>query len=217
MTALVRGLDHLARITVLVRAPDRLTRAGLLSMLSAGPRIEPVLSGEGTNIDVTVALSASLTSSVMEQLRSPNGPGHPPCVLILDQLGDADIFAVLELGVRAVLWRAEATGERLLEAIRLVYDGGVLLPTEVQEILVDSVVRIQQNVLTPRQLTASGLDTREIDVIRLVSEGFDTAEVARRLTCSERTVKTILHGLISRLGLTNRSHAVAYAVRAGVL
>ncbi|MBT0770212.1 response regulator transcription factor [Kineosporia sp. J2-2] len=212
----IAGLEQAERTTVLVHAEDRFTRTGLLGMLSAGPRITPVLTAEGTDVDVVLVASTSLTSSLMRQLRSRTGP-RPPSVLVLDQLGDADVFGVLELGVRAVLWRPEATGERLLHTIRLVRRGGVLLPAEVQQMLVDAVVRVQQNVLTPRRLTASGLEDREIDVIRLVAQGLDTAEVARRLAYSERTVKTILAGMISRLNLRSRSHAVAYAIRSGVL
>ncbi|WP_285598955.1 response regulator transcription factor [Kineosporia sp. NBRC 101731] len=214
---MVSGLEETERITVLVRAQDRLSRTGVLSLLAAGPRIEPVLSTDVADIDVTLVVSTSVTSSVMEELRALAGSGRPPCVLVLDHLGDADLFAMVEVGVRALVWRSEATGERLLQTIRLVRRGGVYLPAEIQEMLVDAVARVQQTVLAPRRLTASGLDAREIDVIRLVAEGFDTAEVARQLAYSERTVKTILYGMITRHGLANRSQAVAYAIRAGVL
>lgn len=62
-----------------------------------------------------------------------------------------------------------------------------------------------------------GLRDREIAVLRLVAEGMDTAEIARRLAYSERTVKNILHDVTTRLELRNRSHAVAYALREGFI
>ena len=72
-------------------------------------------------------------------------------------------------------------------------------------------------MLAPRGLTFSGLTERETSVLRLLSQGCDTAEVGRRLFYSERTVKNIIHDVTSRLELRNRAHAVAYAIREGLI
>jgi DNA-binding NarL/FixJ family response regulator len=61
------------------------------------------------------------------------------------------------------------------------------------------------------------LKERELDVLRLLSEGHDTAEVARRLCSSERTVKNVLQDLTRRHNLRNRTHAVAFALRQGLI
>ena len=61
------------------------------------------------------------------------------------------------------------------------------------------------------------LDGREIDVLRLLADGRDTAEIARRLNYSERTIKSIVRDILNRLELRNRSHAVAFAIRHGWL
>ena len=53
--------------------------------------------------------------------------------------------------------------------------------------------------------------------MRLLADGFDTAEIAGRLFYSERTVKNIIHDITSRLELRNRTHAVAYAIREGLI
>jgi DNA-binding NarL/FixJ family response regulator len=79
------------------------------------------------------------------------------------------------------------------------------------------VGRIQRQVLAPRGLTFGGLTEREVAVLRLLAEGHDTAEVGRRLFFSERTVKNVIHDVTSRLELRNRSHAVAYAIREGLI
>ncbi|PZS33496.1 MAG: helix-turn-helix transcriptional regulator, partial [Pseudonocardiales bacterium] len=63
----------------------------------------------------------------------------------------------------------------------------------------------------------SGVSDREAQVLRLVADGFDTAHIARQLSYSERTVKNVLHDVTARLQLRNRSHAVAYALRAGII
>jgi DNA-binding CsgD family transcriptional regulator len=77
--------------------------------------------------------------------------------------------------------------------------------------------RVQRQMLGPRGLTFSGLAEREIEVLKLVADGFDTAEIATKLSYSQRTVKNVLHDVTSRLHLRNRSHAVAYALRHGLI
>lgn len=51
----------------------------------------------------------------------------------------------------------------------------------------------------------------------MLAEGMGTAEIADKLNYSERTIKGIIHDVIRRLGLRNRTHAVVYAMRAGFL
>jgi DNA-binding NarL/FixJ family response regulator len=76
---------------------------------------------------------------------------------------------------------------------------------------------LQRDVLDPHGLTTAGLYTREVDVLRLLAEGLDTAEVSQRLNYSERTVRNIIHGMLTRMKLRNRVHAVAFALRNGVM
>lgn len=62
-----------------------------------------------------------------------------------------------------------------------------------------------------------GLAPRETEVLRLIAEGLDTRRISEKLAYSERTVKNILHGLMTRLQLNNRAHAVAHALREGYI
>ena len=107
------------------------------------------------------------------------------------------------------LAEAEAAG-RWLASNRLVPDCVLCSPSRrTRETL--------EAVLTPRGLTFSGLTERETAVLRLLAQGHDTAEVGRQLFYSERTVKNIIHDITSRLELRNRAHAVAYAIREGLI
>jgi DNA-binding NarL/FixJ family response regulator len=54
-------------------------------------------------------------------------------------------------------------------------------------------------------------------VLRLVAEGMDTTEIAEEMRYSVRTVKSVIYGVMSRYKLRNRSHVVAYALRAGLI
>jgi DNA-binding NarL/FixJ family response regulator len=105
----------------------------------------------------------------------------------------------------------------LERALRGAADGDGTLPPDLLGRLLTQVGRLQQQVLSPRGLTLGGLTEREVAVLRLIADGLDTAEVGRRLYFSERTVKNVIHDVTTRFDLRNRSQAVAYAIRQGLI
>jgi DNA-binding NarL/FixJ family response regulator len=127
------------------------------------------------------------------------------------------MLAGVEAGACGLLRRSEARPERLIEAIQSAATGDGSVPADLLGRLLEHVGRLQRQVLSPRGLTISGLTEREIEVLKLVADGFDTAEIAGSLAYSERTIKNIIHDVTARLNLRNRSHAVAYAVRQGLI
>ena len=132
-------------------------------------------------------------------------------------IDDAAVVSAAEVGVSGLLRRSEATPEALVRTIQKVAAGDGVIPSDLLGHLLGQVGRLQRQVLSPRGLTFSGLSDREIDVLRLIAEGHDTNEIARQLCYSQRTVKNVLHDVTTRLQLRNRSHAVAYAVREGLI
>jgi DNA-binding CsgD family transcriptional regulator len=94
-------------------------------------------------------------------------------------------------------------------------DVAVVAADEVDNL--SQVGRVQRHVLAPRGLTFSGLTERELGVLRLVADGLDTGEIAQQLAYSERTIKNIIHDITTRFHLRNRSHAVAFALRQGLI
>ena len=78
------------------------------------------------------------------------------------------------------------------------------VPADLVGRLLKQLGQLQRHVLTPRGLTASGLTSRETEVFRMVADGMDTADIARELSYSERTVKNIVHAVTTRLQLRNR-------------
>jgi len=105
----------------------------------------------------------------------------------------------------------------MVRTIVKVASGDGEVPADLLGRLLEQVGRLQRQVLAPRGLTFTGLTPRETDVLRLVADGLDTSEIASRMCYSERTVKNVLHDLTTRLQLKNRTHAVAYAVREGLI
>jgi DNA-binding NarL/FixJ family response regulator len=126
-------------------------------------------------------------------------------------------LTAVEAGVGGVLRRAQASPQNLLGTIRSVAAGEGTLPPDMLGRLLEQVGQLQRQVLAPRGLTFSGLTEREVSVLSLLADGLDTAEVGRQLFYSERTVKNIIHDVTSRLDLRNRTHAVAYAIKQGLI
>jgi DNA-binding NarL/FixJ family response regulator len=108
------------------------------------------------------------------------------------------------------------TSEELLRAVRAAATGGGALPPQLVGEVLNQLRQLRRGPVT-RGNTRSPLTTREADVLRLLADGYDTVEIASRLQYSERTIKNIIHSLLQRLGLRNRPHAVAYAMRAGLI
>lgn len=157
------------------------------------------------------------TLSLMEQAAELVSDREMRFVLVCDGIREAQLLRALSLGMVSVLLRQDADYQQIARAVVNARDGRVELPREAHEWLEKRIRPVQRDALAPHGLTAAGLDTREVEVLRLLAEGMDIIEIAQRLNYSERTVRNIIHGVLGRMKLRNRVHAVAYALRNGVM
>jgi DNA-binding NarL/FixJ family response regulator len=127
------------------------------------------------------------------------------------------VLAGLEAGACGLIRRAEATTARLVDAVKSAANGDGTLSPDLLGGLLARIGNLQTEVLRPLGLSFNGLNDREIEVLRLVADGMDTDEIARSLNYSPRTVKNVLHDVTVRFNLRNRSHAVAFALRRGLI
>lgn len=206
-----------ARIPVIVSVSDPLSRAGIVSQLRRAQGFVVVPDGDTPAEAVALVVADDLEDRVVAEMRSLRGRGVKRIVLLVARVDDRGLLAAAEAGVTAVLRRAEATAGNLAAAIRSAAAGEGSLPPDLLGRLLRQVGQLQRQVLSPRGLMFSGLTEREAAVLRLLADGYDTAEVGRHLFYSERTVKNIIHDVTSRLELRNRTHAVAYAIREGLI
>ena len=215
------------RVPVWIKALDPLSQFGLVHALRPRPEIGLLTDAdlaairarmlEQRTASPVVALIAvdSLDQAAVEVVRSARQRGCGRAVLIGGMIDDAALMTAVELGVSGVLRRTEATADRIVHLVQTAAAGDGSLPPDLLGRLLGRVPRMQ--VLTPRGPSGTGLSDRETQVLRLVADGKDTQEIARELSYSERTVKNVLHDVTSRLQLRNRSHAVAYALREGLI
>jgi DNA-binding NarL/FixJ family response regulator len=205
------------QISVYVYANDPILQAGVGSQLRGSPEVALVDQSELDEADVVVVVTDLVDETVLRILRAIQRGSAPRTVLIAAALDESTVVAAAEAGVSGLLRRSEVTAERLLEVIGKVAAGEAAVPSDLLARLLDQVGRLQRQVLSPRGLRFSGLNEREIEVLRLLADGMDTGEIARKLSYSERTIKAVLHDVTARFQLRSRAHAVAYAVREGLI
>jgi DNA-binding NarL/FixJ family response regulator len=205
------------QILVSLFAEDPISRAGLEAALRWQPQITLVDEESASVPTVAVVAADSIDERILGLLRSLRARSGSQILLVVEALSDADLLAVVEAGVRAIVFRFEATPARIAETVMRTASGEATLPSEVLSTLLKQVSRLQHHVLLPLGLKLNGLSEREADVLRLAAEGLDTGEIASKLCYSKRTVTNILHDVMSRFQLVNRTHAVAYAIREGLI
>ncbi|GAB2869914.1 response regulator transcription factor [Streptomyces mayteni] len=205
------------RIPVTVHALDPISREGARGQLRRRPEIELREDSEAGPDTVALLISDILDDDAVARLRRIMGSGQTRAVLVVGSLHDAKLLDVLGIGIGAIVWRHEATEDRLAQAVMAAARGDGELPADLLGRLIDQVNVLHRMAAGRAGLPGSGLSPREVDVVRLVADGLGTSEIAAKLSYSDRTIKNILHELTTRLHLRNRAHAVAYALREGYI
>ncbi|GAB2803899.1 response regulator transcription factor [Streptomyces chlorus] len=205
------------RIPVVVDAPDPISRAGAVSELRRHPVIDLVDDGRNGPGTVALLINDHLDEGLLTRMRKLVRSDGSRAVLVVGAIRETELLDVVECGVGAIVWRHEATAHRMVRAVVAASRGDGDLPADLLGRLINQVGTLHRASAGHPGGAAAGLTAREVDVLRLVSEGLDTGEIAGKLSYSERTVKNVLHGLTTRLHLRNRAHAVAYALREGYI
>ncbi|MEU5426005.1 response regulator transcription factor [Streptomyces olivoreticuli] len=200
-----------------LRAQDPISQAGVASQLRARPEVRLVDQDGPEPAQVVVMVVDVLDEAALRALRKIQRTSTARGVLVTTHIDEQQLVSAAECGFVGVVRRTDATPERLVQVIEAVAKGQGHVPADLLGSLLEQVGRLQGEVLGPRGINFNGLSAREIEVLRLVAEGYDTADIALKLAYSERTIKNVLHAVMTRLNLRNRSHAVAYALRQGLI
>ncbi|OSC42138.1 helix-turn-helix transcriptional regulator [Mycobacterium decipiens] len=204
--------------SVAVVASDPLTREGALARLSSCRELDVRAWEAGCQASVLLVLATTITAPLLAHIEdvSKDVPGNPPkLVVVADEFSPEQVFRLIDLELTGLLYRTRSTFECIVETIVMSAEGRLRLPERVQRYLVGRVKSIEAS-----DSDAAGracLAEREVEVLRLLSDGLSTREVAMKLSYSERTIKHIIHDVVTRLNLRNRTHAVAHALRAGII
>jgi DNA-binding NarL/FixJ family response regulator len=164
---------------------------------------EPVLTG----LDLLVFEYAAPT--LRRAVRLAEG-GPTRLVATVRETTEQSVREMVDAGVSAVLPHRTLTAETLVTSLRSVVAGNVALPG-------DMLARLLVHVTQASHLGPAGLNPRERSVLRLLADGMDTRGIAEDLCFSERTVKNVVHDVLTKLNCRTRAQAVAVATREGVI
>jgi len=136
-------------------------------------------------------------------------------VLILSAYDDDQfVFKLLQAGAAGYLLK-NCSSQELVAAVRSIHQGeSVLHPTIARKVL-DRF--LSKSAKSPDRNIYSGLNEREVDLLKLMAKGLDNGEIADKLGLSLRTVQVNLRNIFQKLGVSSRIEAVLYALREGLV
>jgi DNA-binding NarL/FixJ family response regulator len=204
--------------------PHSIFRLGLTTCLESFPLVGSVAGAPTVaearrhrdleDADVLVVdVGAEGAHDLMREVRDDRGAR----VVAIGANWSADAaLAAVEAGAVAVVRNETLCAESLEATVRATLQGSMVLPPDLVGGLL-SVGGAEGDEGVSGRASRSRLTTREEQVLRLIADGHATREVAAELCYSERTVKNVLHDAVTKLGARTRSHAVAHAVRSGLI
>jgi len=205
-------------VRVLIADDHSVVRQGLHMFLALDPDIDIV--GEACNGVQAVALAHDLRPDVvLMDLLMPEMDGIEAIARIRAELPDTEVIAltsVLEDSSVVSAIRAGAIGyllkdteaDALVRAIKAAAEGQVQLSPQ-------AAARLMREVRVPH--SPEELTEREVDVLRLLAQGKSNKEIAYALSIGEKTVKTHVSNILSKLNVSSRTQAALHAVRIGLV
>jgi DNA-binding NarL/FixJ family response regulator len=205
-----------------------LVRMGLATLIDSEPDLE--LAGEaGDGREALGMLRRTRPDVVLCDIRMPVRDGLE---LLADVTADPDlggvrmvmlttfeldeyVFEALRHGASGFLLKDTSPAD-LLQAIRLVADGGALLSPSVTRRLISEFVQRPSRQRLPHPALGS-LTEREREIVGLVGEGLSNDEIAERLTVSPATARTHVSRAMVKLGARDRAQLVVFAYQSGLV
>lgn len=197
-----------------------LVREGVRALLSLEP--DMVLIGEAEDGVSAVGQILELKPDVsLIDLQMPRKTGlqvieevkaaQPDArILVVTSFADDDkVFPAIKAGALGYLLK-DSSPDDLLHAIRDVYSGRASLHPAI-------AYKVIQEINHPAELppTDDPLTERELEILKNIAHGLTNQEIADKLVVSERTVRTHVSHILSKLHLANRTQAALYALREG--
>ncbi|MFD7436107.1 LuxR C-terminal-related transcriptional regulator [Streptomyces sp. NPDC059861] len=201
--------------TVAVLAGDPLTQQGVVAYLRSRPQVDVLEREDSARADMLVVLDTDVTSTTLAEIRSEaqgSANAEMRIVLVANSITERQLKDVIGHRLVGFLPRRQTGMQQILAAVLDGWAGNARLPAALVRNLIEDLRVLQGAGASP-----VGFTEREIDIVRLLAEGWTTEEIAEKLGYSERTIKNALHSLNVRLGLRNRAHAVGHGARLGIL
>jgi two-component system, NarL family, response regulator DevR len=205
-------------IRVFLLDDHEIVRRGVRELLEAEDDLEVV--GEADTAERALArVSATRPDVAVLDVRLPDGDGvevcrevrsrHPDvaCIMLTSFADDEAVYAAILAGASGYVLK-QVRGDDLVDGIRRVANGESLLDPAVTTRVLERL-RSQQD----EEDELSALTDQERRILDLIAEGLTNRQIGEQLFLAEKTVKNYVSNLLSKLGMSRRTEAAAYAAR----
>jgi len=214
------------KIRVMIADDHAILRAGLRMLVNAQPDMEvvseaadgekAVQAARETRPDVALLDLTMPRVGGMKALQGMTRNCHETRVLVLTMHDDpAYLRSVLAAGASGYLLKRAVDAE-LLAAIRAVHRGGIFVDPRLASVLVQDVLAKRGTSAAPTR-PLNILSDRELQVLRLVAQGYTSAQIAKQIAVGVKTVETYRSRFAEKLGLRTRKDVIRFAVQMGLL
>ena len=203
-----------------------LIRHGIRALLSSVEDVDIV--GEVSTADDAVRLARELVPDVVLMDQDMPGDGLAATRSIKEQLPDIEIIVMtdrlddvkalqaIDAGATGYILK-DIPGANLTAALKAVCNGRAFFHPEITRKLMERLVSLSREQRTRMRLESEGLTPRELDILMELAKGSTDREIAAKFVVAEGTVKTHIRHILRKLGARNRTQAVAYVLRKGVI
>lgn len=214
------------KITLIIADDHPMVREGLTVFLAITQNIE-VMAVVACGVEAVAAAKEHAPDVVLLDLFMPDQPAvetvrqikrvspRSQIVMITSHEGDEYVVPITQAGAISYILK-DTTPEDLLRAVRKAAAGESTISQRVAKALVTIVTRAQERKTQDDQFRED-LTKRELEVLQCIAAGLSNMDIAARLNISEKTVKSHVGNILSKLYLTDRTQAAVYAWREGIV
>ena len=206
-------------IRVLIADDHPVVRQGMALLLGTQPDLEVVALAENGRqaiehcekhlpdvvlMDLNMPETDGITATKGIRMHSP----HTQVIVLTSHLEDSMIFPAIKAGALSYLLKT-AKPEEVIEAIRAAARREVRLHPKIAQRLMNEV--------SGQRPSIDALTARELEVLKAIAQGKDNASIALEMNLSEKTVKTHVSNILSKLYVQDRTQAAIFALRQGIV
>jgi len=209
-------------VRVLIADDQTLFRVGLARLLEEDPRVE-IVGQAGDGAEAVKLAGTVMPDVILMDLKMPNVDGieatkqilakHPGVKVLLLTTFEADnhVIQALKAGASGYILK-DSRPDSIVSSLLAVMAGERVMASAVA----NRVLEMLTGTTTPKEFY-DGLTGREIEILKLLAGGMANKQIAYKLKISEKTVRNHVSNMYEKLNIYDRSQAVLYAVRKGLV